>query len=230
MFDKTTKHSYSTISAFDTCPRKFAEEKIWKNIKYKQNAAAQWGSEGHKAFEDAIKARTSLENRFSFAQPVLDSIYATAGEVKLSAEYELGLDAEGKPCRFWDGKLRGKLDLHWKPRADRAVITDWKFAKHDPSKYKLETDVFSYLTMKNDEEVEAIKTVLVWLKAESPGKPTVKMYNRSDLTRIEDDLHAKMYRIEKCVADDYFPEKPTGLCKNYCDVVECHHNGKYRSK
>ena len=217
------KHSYSSISCFETCPKQFQEKYILKSVKFQQNEAAKYGSEGHKACEDAIKSRTLPSGRWVHVAPVIQSIYNAAGDAEIHAEYELGMNRDKQPTSFWDGWLRGKLDVIYKPTPDKVVIADHKFAKHAPSKYNLEMDVFSYLTMVNDTEVEGVKRVLLWLKQESPGKPTVSTVTRKDdFNRIEDNVLGKIQFIERSVEFDNFPCKVTGLC-GWCDVKSCPH-------
>ena len=217
------KHSYSSISCFETCPKQFQEKYILKTVKFKPNEAAAYGQEGHKVCEDAVKAKTLPTGRWSHVAPVIQSIYNAAGDAPLHAEYELGITQDKEPTTFWKGWLRGKLDLTYKPVPDKAVILDYKFAAYKPSKYNLEMDVFSYLLMKNDEEVEAIKRGLLWLKQESPGSPTITTVTRKeDFNRIEDNVLGKIQFIERSVEFDNFPCKVTGLC-GWCDVTSCPH-------
>ena len=219
------KHSYSTLSAFDTCPLQFAAKSVYKTIKFKGNAASQWGSACHEAAEKRIKTNEPLVGRFEFMEPIVGAVIKSANGALVEAEKELGITKDKRPISFWDGKLRGKLDAFYKVDPARGVIADWKVA--DPkyqSKYDLETDVFSFLTFCNDPEVEKIKSVLLWCKAEMPAPPTVKMLTRVDMPRLEDSIFAKMERVEDAIGNDDFKPKRGGLCQKYCEVP-CKFNG-----
>lgn len=220
------KHSYSTLIAFDTCPLQFAHKSVWKTIKFKGNAASQWGSSCHEAAEKRIKTNEPLTGRFAFMEPIVGAVITAANGSPVEAEKELGIDSNKNPVSFWDGKLRGKLDAFYKVDPARGVIADWKVA--DPkygSKYNLETDVFSFLTFCNDPEVEKIKSVLLWCKQDMPAPPTVKILTRDDIPRLEDSIFSKMERVEEAIAADDFKPKRGGLCQKFCEVLDCVHNG-----
>lgn len=220
------KHSYSTLSAFDTCPLQFAHKSVWKTIKFKGNAASQWGSACHSAFEAKFKTGEPLTGRFEFLAPIADQILVAANGAPIEAEKELGITKDKQPISFWDGKLRGKLDFYYKPTPDKGLIGDYKIA--DPkyvSKYDLETDVFSFLTFFNDPEVEKIKSVLLWCKQDMPAPPTVKFLTRADLPRLEDMIFSKMERVEEAIGNDEFRPKRGGLCAKHCEVLDCKFNG-----
>lgn len=219
------KHSYSTLSAFDTCPLSFAAKSVYKTVKFKGNAASQWGSACHEAAEKRIKTNEPLVGRFEFMEPIVGAVITAANGALVEAEKELGITKDKQPISFWDGKLRGKLDAFYKVDPERAVIADWKVA--DPKykeKYNLETDVFSFLTFCNDTEVEKIKSVLLWCKQDMPAPPTVKMLTRADLPRLEDSIFAKMERVEEAIGNDDFKPKKGGLCSRFCEVP-CKFNG-----
>lgn len=220
------KHSYSTLSSYESCPLVFAHKSVWKTIKFKGNAASQWGSACHSAFEAKFKKNEPLVGRFEFLAPIANKILTAASGAPIEAEKELGITKDKTPTDFWSGKLRGKLDFYYKPSPDKGMIGDYKIA--DPkyrSKYNLETDVFSFLTFCCDPEIDKIKSVLLWCKAEMPAPPTVKLLTRADLPRLEDDIFSRMERVEESIAADEFKPKKTGLCAKHCEVLDCKFNG-----
>lgn len=225
---KPFQFSYSVISTWETCPRQFAEKSIYKTIKFVPSTQSQWGQDSHKACEDAINSGRLPSGRFEFLAPAVQSVMSAAKGAKIEAERELGIDKDGNPVSFWDGRLRGKLDVYYKADVDKGVICDWKIAKYAPTKYTLETDVFKLLSFKADPELEKIKSVLIWLKQDDPGPPTVSVTDRSELPRIEDSIYEKMETIERAIQMEHFPEKRSGLCSAYCPVTTCRNNGKYR--
>lgn len=222
-------YSYSLISAFETCPYRMYREKVVKDIPFQQNAAAKWGSDCHDAMDKAIKANTLPEGRYSFLTPALQSVYNAANGVPIQSEHGYGVTEDLTPTTFREGYLKGKLDCKYNPSPEKAVIVDWKVAAVKPEKYKLETDVFTYLLLKTEPEVKAVKSVLVWLKETDKAPPTVSTKTRDDLNELEDTILGKIAFIERSLEFDNFPCKPNPFCTG-CGVKDCRFYREPRKK
>ena len=103
--------SFSKIKAFEQCPKQFYHEKILKEYPFVETEAIRYGNAFHKSAEDYVKDGTPLPEKFSYAQPVLDSLNAKRG-VKL-CEQKMGITENLKPCGFYDKDVwfRGIADL-----------------------------------------------------------------------------------------------------------------------
>ena len=118
---------------------------------------------------------------------------------------------------------RAKLDIFDK-EGERATIVDWKTGKFSSlslANYTNETQYFTLLSMKADEELQKVKTVLAWLKGDS--KPTIAVYDRSNLNELEDKFTTKIEAIEHAIDTHDFPCKPSGLCYGWCAKKTCKH-------
>lgn len=213
-------YSYSLINSYISCPYRMYREKVVKDIPFVQNEAAKWGSECHDVMDKCIKASTLPEGRYSFMVPALSSVYRAANGSQVYSEHGYGLTEDLQPTTFRAGYLKGKLDVKFNTNPEKVTVVDWKVAKYDASKYQLETDTFSYLVLKSEPEVKEVKSVLVWLKEESKGPPTVDVKTRADIPELEDKLLGKIATIERSLEYDNFPPKPSGLC-GFCPVKDC---------
>ena len=121
--------SFSKIKAFEQCPKQFYHEKILKEYPFVETEAIRYGSEFHKSAEDYIGEGTPLPPKFNFAQGMLDSLNAKAGE-KL-CERKMGLTENLEPCGFYDDTVwfRGIADLIILD-GDLAWVIDYKTGKN----------------------------------------------------------------------------------------------------
>jgi len=214
-------YSFSKISAYRTCAYQWYHKYIEKTVVFKPTAATQWGTDIHAAAEHYINDAKPLTDRYEVLKPYLDLIDNTEGTKRAEVEYAVTKDL--KPCGFWDKSayLRGKLDVEIN-QGDRVQILDWKSGKFKNDFNELRC--FSVLTFLNNPEVEKTRNVYIWLKKDS--KPTIEIIDRSQITALLEPLQETMSLIERDIESGLFRPKPSGLCKSYCDVLECKHNGR----
>ena len=70
--------SYSSLNAFEQCPRRFKLTRITKEVSEPQTEATMWGNAVHKALENAVNG-VPLTERFAVYKPVVDRIRAAPG-------------------------------------------------------------------------------------------------------------------------------------------------------
>ena len=95
--------SYSSISLFQQCPRKYYRLRVLKDIVEPPAAHLDYGTAVHKAAEDYVCNDKSLDPKYAFMKPVLDGLKSLPG-LKL-CEYEMGLTKDFEPCGFRDEKV-----------------------------------------------------------------------------------------------------------------------------
>jgi len=220
---KLIRHSYSSISKFDTCPFAWAGSYYYKDVKYTEGEAARWGNEVHDSLDKFFKTGQPLKGNLAYLNNYADSIKNSLGEVE--SEKEIAFDVDWNKVGWWDDQCfqRAKLDI-FKKQDERATIIDHKTGKYSPLSlinYNGELEYFTLLAMKNDEDLQKIKTVITWLKGDS--KPTVAIYDRSNLNEFEDKFAIKIQNIENAVDNHDFPCKPNGLCNGWCAKTTCKH-------
>lgn len=220
---KPIRFSYSNISKFFSCQQQWAATYFYKTIKYVESEAARYGMRGHKALDEYFKKKTPLPSDFrhlkTYAKKLEDSLE------DIESEKEIAFDEDWNEVGWWDHSCfqRGKIDVYNK-EDDRATIVDHKFGKYSNlslENYISELKYFTLLAMKSDEEVEKVKTVITWLKGDS--KPTVEIYDRSDLPHIEDEFAEKIEIIHAAIDAEEFTYTPSGLCNGWCSNDTCKH-------
>ena len=117
--------SYSSLQAFETCPKRFYLTRISKQVREPQTEVTMWGNEVHKALEHAVAGTKALGPNFAQYQPIVDRLRATDG--KKFTEQKFGLTSGFKPTNFFgsDVWFRGVLDLTIvKPKV--GIVLDYK--------------------------------------------------------------------------------------------------------
>lgn len=204
--------SYSTLSAYETCPKRFYLTRISKQVSEPQTQATMWGNEVHQALEKAVQGSQALAARFSEYQPIVDRIRATEGQKHTESKF--ALTASFKPTTFFakDAWFRGVIDLNI-VRPTLAITLDYKTGKvkTDGDQLKL----FAATTFAQFPFVERVKTGYVWLAA---NKITTEQFTKEDVPRIWQEFTPRIRRMEESLSADHWPPKPSGLCKNWCPV------------
>lgn len=213
--------SYSSLQAYETCPRRFQLTRLTKQVKEPQSASMAWGNEVHKALEDAVRGTQGLAYRFQAYQPLVTKILSSPGHKE--AERNFALTDSFRPTDYWakDAWVRGKADLTI-TYAKSATLLDWKTGKpkEDPSQLKL----FAGVLLVEKPHVTNVRTGFVWL---AHNKIDSEVVERAELPSIWQDFVTRVSRMKYSATHNDFPPRPSGLCREYCPVgnAMCEHCG-----
>ena len=105
------KWSYSSLSLFKQCPRKYYRLRVKKDIPQEESQAMFYGKEAHKVAENYVREDAAIPGRFIYLKPYLNNFKGMEGE-KL-CEHEMGLTKDLEPCGFRSENYwwRGIADL-----------------------------------------------------------------------------------------------------------------------
>ena len=214
--------SYSSLTSYETCPRRHKILKIDKLIKEAQTEAILWGNRVHKELELAVADGKPLGPEYVQYQGIVSKVMSAPGEK--FAERKFALTASFKPTEFFaaDAWMRGVIDLTV-VNGKTAAVVDWKTGKvkTDGDQLKL----FAAAGFAIYPEVNTVNTGYAWLAANTV---TTKRFTRDEVPVIWQEFIPRVARMEAAVENDNWPPKPSGLCKNYCPVGRrlCSHCGK----
>ena len=217
---KVTPWSYSSLTAFEECPRRFFLVRS-KQVKEKQGPQSIEGNETHKALENYVGGVASLPEKYAIYKPIADKIKTAPGQKLL--EYSFGLTKVLTPTTFFgaDVWVRGKLDVTVLRNAD-AVVLDYKTGKrkHDLDQLRL----FAAAALNTWQHVGEVKTSYVWLQER---KLDTEVFKRDQAVPIWQEFAIRVHRMERAAEMNDFPPKPSGLCKQWCPVGKslCEHCG-----
>lgn len=231
---KVIPWSYSAMNTFETCPRQYEAKHVTKEVPFVQNEAGKWGDEVHKALENAIKLGRPLPSNMVQYKPFLDAVKRRAEKLggKLIAEQQVAVTRDLKFVS-WFTKRTAENPVWFRTKIDATVlcdgyaeIYDWKTGKKkDDSDQLLLYVLVLFLLYPN---IQRVKVGFVWLK-EGEVDPPVE-YTRDQLPEILEYWEKKYEVLEEAWVLNDFPPKPSGLCKRWCEVTSCPHNGQNTSR
>lgn len=216
----TVAWSYSKITAFEKCPRRYHEVMVLKNYT-EDSEALREGNEVHKALAKALETRGQLPEPMAAYQRWVDSVSCGPGDLFLEKQYAV---APGFKPTTWFGKdvwFRTIVDAL---RVDGPVAhaIDWKTGKMrnvDVVQLMLvATAVFAHFS-----EVKRCRTDFVWLKEDTTS---TEDYARNDMVDHWAELLPRVDQFVNATVEKNFPPKPGFLCKNWCPVSTCQFHGK----
>ena len=214
--------SYSSLNAFETCPRRFYLTRIAKVVQEPQTTATAWGNAVHKALEDAVKGSSPLTERYATYQLLVDKLKTTPGQK--FTERKFGITNGYGPTTFFAKNVwfRGVIDLTID--AGKTVhILDYKTGKvkEDGDQLKL----FAAAGFAQHPHAQRIRTGYIWL---AHDQLTRRDFDRDELPTIWQEFIPRVQRMENAQAKNDWPARPSGLCRTWCPVgkANCSHCGE----
>lgn len=219
--------SYSALNKFLTCPMQYYEVNITKRFADDTTEENLWGNRVHEEIDKLIRlGRYDMRG----AEVLTPAMQRHVAEVikpyihadRLMSEMKIGLDQKLNPCDWFSKKiwLRAIIDvLH--THSGIATVIDWKTGKVRPDTKQMK--LFALVVFWTRPDVHTVQTRLEWLKY---GDRTVIDFHRDDIPMLENSFIKDIGAFKKAFVQETFPPKPSGLCKKYCPVLSCEHNGR----
>lgn len=204
--------SYSSLNAFETCPRRYKLTRIDKLVKEPPSEAMTHGNEVHKGLELHVKGEKPLADKYKSYLAIADKIKAAPGKKLIEWKFALTKGFQSTTFFAPDAWVRGVIDVGVVlPKS--ATIMDYKTGKpkFDGDQLKL----FAGVAFAAFPYVEQVKTSYIWL---AHKKMDSQVFNKEDIPSIWDEFTPRVTRMELALRDDNFPPKPSGLCQNWCPV------------
>ena len=209
--------SPTSIDTFLTCPYQYKAKYITKEVKFESNAHAEFGSAVHENIEFYLLGKDKLSLMLEPLRPTLDKIKSAL----VSAEMKLATTKWNTPCDFFhdDAYMRCIVDaVASSPDKSTIVAFDWKTGKKRDS--ATQSDVIAKCIFNRYPECKKVITVFAYFMVDDM---TIKEYKKNGSFI---DLENKVAKIGAAHKANEFPYNPNGLCKKWCDVVSCPHNGR----
>ena len=208
----TPAWSYSSLTAFETCSRRYYLTRVAKVVKEPQTEATLHGNEVHKAFEDSVVKQQPMPDKYKEWQPIALKLQTAKG--KREAELKLAINKSFQPVSWFDKSAwcRGIVDVVVE-NGVKAWAGDYKTGKRKPESTQLM--LFAALLMHHKPYLEKVTTSFVWLKDK---KIDTERFERGSIGNIWQEFMPRVQRMEIAYEKDKWVPNPSGLCKNWCPV------------
>lgn len=212
--------SYSRLSAYELCPRKYAAEQIERSVAQAEGTAQAYGKEVHSAFDKRCRQGIELPLDLQHHEPAVIALLKFPG--KIVTEQRIALNRNFAPTGFFDDDVwfRAIIDLMiYNPKV--ALIVDWKTGRIQPDFSQL--DLMAAAVKGLVPTLEKIRGLFYWTKGR---KNTRKDYTPDSLKEVWRQVLPRVNRYQKAHVNNDFPPRPCFLCKRHCAVTGCNFNGK----
>jgi hypothetical protein len=217
---KAVAWSFSALTAFETCARRYELTKVSKLVKEPPTAETLWGNRVHKSLEHRIADNLPLPEGMTEYETIVAKIISKGGVVR--AEQKMALNRNLVPVEYFapDVWVRGITDITV-IKGTTVFNGDWKTGKTQKNSAQLRLS--AALVMAHKPFIAKSVNAFIWLKT---GTVDTEIVMRGDLSAIWREFIPRVQRLEIAVAENKFPPKPSGLCKNYCPCTTCEYHGK----
>lgn len=214
--------SYSSISLFQQCPRKYYRLRVAKDIVEPTQEHLIYGSSVHKAAEEYLRDGTPIPEKYAYIEPKISPFKNLPGT--LYCEHEMGVTRNLDPCKFRDKHVwfRGIADLLI-INGDKARIADWKTSKSSRYADRKQLELLSLLVFKHFPEVKTVTAGLVFLVADDL---VAAKYERETQEDSWQKWLGETTLLDKAFEHDVWNPRPNFTCRGWCPVTDCEHNQK----
>lgn len=212
--------SYSSLTAFETCPRRFYHIRVAKDVVDPPTEALTWGNTVHQALEKRLKGEAPLPELLSSFEPYAARVAALPGT--LGVEQQVALTEDMQPTGWFakDVWCRGVFDIVI-DQGKRIILCDWKTGARKPDNDQLQ--LFAALASVVYPKALYFKTLFIWLKEK---KTDQALYSKEDIPKLWQQFLRRVAKYEAAHDTGAFPPKPSGLCRRYCPVRQCEFCGR----
>lgn len=218
--EKSFSWSYSRLKNYEVCPKRYFHVDVTKDWKEEEGEQLKWGNRVHKMFEERLaKGKEFPIDQHDDFEPWALRVLSGHGEIKV--EQQLAIDKNFAPCGWFGSQTwyRAKADVI-KVHGPVAIVIDWKTGNIVEDSVQLMLTaacVFAHYP-----EVQVVQSLFVWLKENAE---TSEIMRREELPRLWSNLWSRIDALRLAHVNTDFPPHPNRLCRKWCPVKICPHNG-----
>jgi hypothetical protein len=214
--------SYSSLSLFKQCPRKYHRLRVVKDIKEDEAEHLIYGNEVHKAAEEYGRDGVPIPPKFLYIKQYVDTLIDSPGDKYY--EHKMGLTRELEPCDFLAGHVwwRGIADF-LAVDGKEAVLVDYKTGKSARYADTAQLELLALAIFAHFPHVEIVRAGLLFVVSKEFIEIELNRNHQHELWKkwIKDTD-----RLDGCFESDTWNPSPNFTCRNYCPVLDCEHNGR----
>lgn len=209
--------TYSSLEKYQTCPKQYYHLRVIKDVVDPPSEHTVWGESVHTALEDFISRDIPLPDEMHHWASFMLKVKRLKG-TKL-VEKKFSIDENFLPCDWDRAWSRGIVDLTVLS-GDTAIVIDYKTGKRKPSD---QLSLYAAYVFAHYPEVQSVSTAFIWLKDRKLDK---EAFTRDDIADIWQRFLPTVAKISSSLETNKWPARPSGLCRQWCHVLTCDHNGR----
>ena len=216
--------SYSSLSLFKQCPRKYYRLKVVRDIVEPDAEHLIYGKEVHKAAEEYGRDGVPIPAKYGFIKPHVDALMQIDGEKYF--EFEMGLTKDKQACGFNDKSAwwRGIADfMVMAAESSNGFIVDYKTGKSARFADISQLEILSLAAFAHFPHITKIKGALMFVVSEEFLSVDIK---REDIPQLWTKWNEPTTRLEKAFESEVWNPSPNFSCRKWCPVIDCEHNGR----
>ena len=223
--------SFSKLKNYETCPRRYYEIDVAKNIEQPRSDALERGDELHEAMKNRVQGTTPLPPHLIYMEQWAEKLTRVLHPFQIiQCELKLSTNRDGKPTGYFDKTtwFRTKIDyFRLMPTPvqgdDYGHVVDYKTGR--PPKHADNTQLMlnAWTIFHHYKTVQECRVDYLWTEYSDTSH---EVYRRDEIPGHMINLLPRVMEMEKAHKAGDFPPKPGGLCYEYCDVYTCEHHGK----
>ena len=210
--------SHSTLTSYETCPRRYYQTKVSREIKEPPTEATKWGNTVHQALENRARDGVPLPEVMQSYEPIVSKIISLDG--RRLVEERMSVDKNFNVTEWATSWCRGIVDIGI-IGLKSGFLFDWKTGKRKVDSDQLK--LMALLAMHTYPYIDKVKTGFVWLK---DNKLDSEVFTREQVPIIWREFLPRVKRLENAYDKNKWEPKPSGLCKGWCPCTSCEFNGK----
>jgi len=215
--------SYSALKMYEGCARQYHEIRVMKHYKREDTEQSLYGKDLHAAAEAYVRSDTPFPPQFEFMKALIDALLLKSG--RKFPEHEMALTDQLEPCEWAaeDVWVRGIADLLiLDDDESTAWVVDYKTG-NDKYADKDQLDLMSLLVFAHYPKIMQVNSALVFVIKDGFIK------HKRFVTEVDTlwwSYRERVAKIDASHANGIWNPTQSGLCKKYCSVLSCEHNGR----
>lgn len=212
--------SYSKLKNFEACAKRHYHVDLVRDFKDSGGESMLWGNEVHKAFELRLKEQRPWPMGMAHYESWAKRVEAMGGT--LMVEQNLAITDQFGPTDWFNKRawFRSKADAIVE-KGTVAWTGDWKTGKVLDDSIQL--GLVAACIFIHRPHIQAVRSEFAWLKEDSTTPTT---WLRGSMPAFWASVLPRVASYRLAYTNTEFPAQPSFLCRNYCPVKSCPHNGR----
>lgn len=223
---KAFSWSYSRLKNYETCPHRYYRVDVKKDVREPESEALTWGNRAHAEFARMIDSEVLPESEtdpmYEYGAHIEKVLDMKRKGLTVRTERKYAITKDFTPCEYFapNAWYRAVVDVEIIANT-KALILDWKTGKIVEDSPQLALAAVCMFV--HHPALQKVGSSFVWLKEDAE---TREDFVREDIPLIWSKLRPRVERLRESHETNTFNFNPNPLCRNWCPVLDCTHNGR----